>query len=315
MTKPIATRAAYGKALARLAGKYPNLVVMDADLSKSTMTADFQKVAPERFFNAGIAENNMTCMAGGLSTTDKVVFISTFAVFSAGRSYEQILNTLCISDLNVKVAATHAGLTVGEDGMSHQMLMDVTLMRSLPGMRVMVPADAVETEAMVEEALLTPGPVYLRLGRMAVPVLFEEDTVFEPGKIRTLRPGSDVTLAACGVMVSKALEAADMLAQQGIMARVLNVSTIKPLDEETLIKAARETGAIVTCEEQNVLGGLGGAVAELVSGCCPVPVLRLGVQDTYGQSGKPEELLEHYGLTSVAISDLAIKAIHLKQAH
>jgi transketolase len=313
MAEAMATRAAYGQALARLADKYPNLMVMDADLSKSTMTVDFKKVASERFINAGIAENNMICMGGGLAASGKVVFTSSFAVFTAGRSYEQILNTLCVSQLNVKVAATHAGLTVGEDGMSHQMVTDMALMRTLPGMRVMVPADGLETAAMVEEAINTPGPVYLRLGRSKVPALFEDGTVFEPGRINVLHEGDHVTIAACGIMVAKALEAAQMLAEQGIFARVLNVSTIKPLDQETLLAAAEETGAIVTCEEHSIIGGLGGAVSELVAEHCPVPVLRLGVKDTFGQSGKPDELLEHYGLTAGAIAALALQAMQHKK--
>jgi transketolase len=313
MAEAIATRAAYGRCLACISNKYPDLVVMDADLSKSTMTADFKKVAPERFINAGIAENNMICMAGGLAASGKVVFVSTFAMFAAGRSYEQILNTLASSGLNVKVAATHAGLTVGEDGMSHQMVTDIALMRSIPDLRVMVPADGVETEAMVEEAIRTPGPVYIRLGRSKVPGLFDAGTEFEPGKIRTLREGSNVTLAACGIMVDLALQAADMLAQEGIYARVLNVSTIKPLDKETILEAAHQTGAIVTCEEHSVLGGLGAAVAETVTDSWPVPVLKVGIEDQFGQSGKPEELLELYGLTAHHIAEKAIKAISLKR--
>jgi len=312
MAEAIATRAAYGRALARLADKYPNLVVLDADLSKSTMTADFQKKAPDRFFNVGIAENNMTCMAGGLALSGKVVFISSFAMFLAGRSYEQIFNTICSSGLNVKIAASHAGLTVGEDGMSHQMVTDIALMRTLPCMRVYVPADGLETEFIVEEAIKIPGPVYIRLGRAKAPAVFEDDTVFEPGKIQTLRQGSSLTIAACGMMVSRALKAADMLAQQGIFARVLNVSIIKPLDEETILNAAAETGAIVTCEEHSIVGGLGAAVAEVVSENMPVPVIRVGVKDSFGQSGKPDELLELYGLTPEAIVDAALQAMKLK---
>ena len=312
-TITMATRQAYGKALAELAEKYPQLVVLDADLSKSTMTADFRKAAPERFFNAGIAEANMTCLAGGLAASGKTVFISSFAVFAAGRAYEQILNTVCVSGLNVKIAATHAGLTVGEDGMSHQMLSDLALMRTLPGMRVMAPADAAETRFMVEEAINTPGPVYLRLGRAKTPGVYPADYAFESGKITVLRAGGDVTIAACGMLVAPALDAAQLLRADGIDARVLNVSTIKPLDQETLLAAARETGAIVTCEEHNILGGLGGAVAEAVAGACPVPVLRLGVEDRFGQSGKPDELLTLYGLTPERIRDKAIKAIALKR--
>lgn len=311
-TITLATRQAYGKALAELAEKYPQLVVLDADLSKSTMTADFRKVAPERFFNAGIAEANMTCMAGGLAASGKTVFISSFAVFTAGRAYEQILNTVCISGLNVKIAATHAGLTVGEDGMSHQMLMDLALMRTLPGMRVMVPADAVETRFMVEEAVNTQGPVYLRLGRAKTPGIYPADHSFTPGKISVLREGNDLTIAACGMLVAPALAAAARLREEGVAARVLNVSTIKPLDKETLLKAARETGAIVTCEEHNILGGLGGAVAEAVAEACPVPVLPLGVADRFGQSGKPEELLELYGLNPENIRKKALQALALK---
>ena len=308
-TVTLATRQAYGKALAELAEKYPQLVVLDADLSKSTMTAEFKKAAPERFFNAGIAEANMACMAGGLAASGKVVFISSFAVFAAGRAYEQILNTICVSGLNVKIAASHAGLTVGEDGMSHQMLSDLALMRTLPGMRVLVPADAAETRFLVEEAIRMPGPVYLRLGRAKTPGIYPEDYSFEPGKISLLREGEDVTLAACGMLVAPALEAAQLLRRDGIEARVLNVSTVKPLDEETLLQAARETGGIVTCEEHNILGGLGGAVAEAVAAACPVPVLRVGVADRFGQSGKPQELLELYGLTPEHIRAEAIRPL------
>ena len=308
----LATREAYGQALAECAEVYPQLVVLDADLSKSTMTAAFKKVAPERFINVGIAEANMACMAGGLAASGKTVVFSTFAMFAAGRAYEQILNTIAGSGLNVKIAATHAGLTVGEDGMSHQMLTDIGLMRSIPGLRVFVPADGAEAKAMLKTALDTPGPVYLRLGRSATPVIFPEETEFIPGKIQVLRPGQKVTIAACGMMVAVALEAADALEAAGISCRVLNVSTIKPLDEQTLIQAAKDTGCLVTAEEHSVLGGLGGAVAEALADSWPVPVLRMGVQDQFGQSGKPAELLRHYGLDSTHLVDLACKAIAMK---
>ncbi len=308
-----ATREAYGKTLAALAGEMPELVVLDADLSKSTMTADFKSVAPERFINAGIAETNMACMAGGLATCGKTVFFSTFAVFAAGRAYEQILTTICSSGLNVKIAATHAGLTVGEDGMSHQMLADIALMRSIPGLQVLVPADAAETAAMVRYAAHCQGPVYIRLGRAKSPVIFAEQMAYEPGKIQVLRQGGDVTLAACGIMTAVALEAAADLAKEGVSARVLNVSSIKPLDRAALIAAARETGCLVTCEEHSVLGGLGGAVAEVLAEACPVPVLRLGVQDQFGQSGQPGQLLQLYGLDKDNVAALAKEAIARKQ--
>jgi len=310
-----ATREAYGKTLAELSAENPNMVVLDADLSKSTMTADFQKAAPERFFNAGIAEANMACMAGGLAASGKTVFISTFAVFAAGRAYEQILNTIAGSGFNVNIAATHAGLTVGEDGMSHQMLSDVALMRSVPGLQVLVPADAAETKAMIRYAAACDSPVYIRLGRAKAPVIFDEaiaGAAYDPTKIQTLRLGDDVTIAACGFMTEVALEAAAVLAAEGVKARVLNVSCVKPLDKATLIAAAKETGAVVTCEEHSVLGGLGAAVAEALSEAYPVPVLRLGVYDQFGQSGTPANLLKLYGLDKEHVAALAKEAIAMK---
>ncbi|MCL2166156.1 MAG: transketolase [Clostridiales bacterium] len=311
-----ATREAYGSTLADLAESHPQLVVLDADLSKSTMTAEFKKVAPARFFNAGIAEANMTCMGGGIAAAGKTVFVSTFAMFAAGRSYEQILNTIAGSGFNVKIAATHAGLSVGEDGMSHQMLSDIALMRSVPGLQVLAPADAAEASAMIRYLADHPGPAYIRLGRAKAPVVFDSAIAgpdYDPGQIQILREGGDVTLAACGVMVGAALEAADALAAEGVSARVLNVSCIKPLDTATLIAAAKETGAVVTCEEHNVLGGLGAAVAEALSETCPVPVLRLGVQDQFGQSGVPGSLLKLYGLDKEHIASMAKKAIAMKE--
>ena len=299
MSKKIATREAYGKALAALANTNENVVVLDADLSKSTKTADFKAVAPERFFNMGIAEGNMMGVAAGLSTCGKVPFVSTFAMFAAGRAFEQIRNSICYPKLNVKVCATHAGLTVGEDGASHQAIEDISLMRSVPNMVVINPADDIETEAAIKAVAEMEGPCYVRLGRMAVSRVNDEANYnFVIGKGITLAEGNDVAIIATGIMVEAALEAKEELAKEGINARVINIHTIKPIDEELIIKAAKETGVIVTAEEHSVIGGLGSAVAEVVSENCPVPVLRVGVKDTFGESGKPNELLEKYGLTS-----------------
>ncbi|MFR2301435.1 MAG: transketolase family protein, partial [Clostridium paraputrificum] len=299
MSKKIATREAYGKALAALANTNENVVVLDADLSKSTKTADFKAVAPERFFNMGIAEGNMMGVAAGLSTCGKIPFVSTFAMFAAGRAFEQIRNSICYPKLNVKVCATHAGLTVGEDGASHQAIEDISLMRSVPNMVVINPADDIETEAAIKAVAEMEGPCYVRLGRMAVSRVNDETNYnFVIGKGITLAEGNDVAIIATGIMVEAALEAKEELAKEGINARVINIHTIKPIDEELIIKAAKETGVIVTAEEHSVIGGLGSAVAEVVSENCPVPVLRVGVKDTFGESGKPNELLEKYGLTS-----------------
>lgn len=299
MSKKIATREAYGKALAALANTNENVVVLDADLSKSTKTADFKAVAPEKFFNMGIAEGNMMGVAAGLSTCGKVPFVSTFAMFAAGRAFEQIRNSICYPKLNVKVCATHAGLTVGEDGASHQAIEDISLMRSVPNMVVINPADDIETEAAIKAVAEMEGPCYVRLGRMAVSRVNDESNYnFVIGKGITLAEGNDVAIIATGIMVEAALEAKEELAKEGINARVINIHTIKPIDEELIIKAAKETGVIVTAEEHSIIGGLGSAVAEVVSENCPVPVLRVGVKDTFGESGKPNELLEKYGLTS-----------------
>ena len=314
MSKKIATREAYGKALAALANTNENVVVLDADLSKSTKTADFKAVAPERFFNMGIAEGNMMGVAAGLSTCGKVPFVSTFAMFAAGRAFEQIRNSICYPKLNVKVCATHAGLTVGEDGASHQAIEDISLMRSVPNMVVINPADDIETEAAIKAVAEMEGPCYVRLGRMAVSrVNDEENYNFVIGKGITLAEGNDVAIIATGIMVEAALEAKEELAKEGINARVINIHTIKPIDEELIIKAAKETGVIVTAEEHSVIGGLGSAVAEVVSENCPVPVLRVGVKDTFGESGKPNELLEKYGLTSKDIINKVKKALELKK--
>ena len=314
MSKKIATREAYGKALAALANTNENVVVLDADLSKSTKTADFKAVAPERFFNMGIAEGNMMGVAAGLSTCGKVPFVSTFAMFAAGRAFEQIRNSICYPKLNVKVCATHAGLTVGEDGASHQAIEDISLMRSVPNMLVINPADDIETEAAIKAVAEMEGPCYVRLGRMAVSrVNDEENYNFVIGKGITLAEGNDVAIIATGIMVEAALEAKEELAKEGINARVINIHTIKPIDEELIIKAAKETGVIVTAEEHSIIGGLGSAVAEVVSENCPVPVLRVGVKDTFGESGKPNELLEKYGLTSKDIINKVKKALELKK--
>lgn len=311
MTK-IATRDAYGKALVRLGEINRDVVVLDADLAGSTKTAKFRDKYPERFFNMGIAEQNLIGTAAGLALSGKIPFASTFAIFATGRAFEQIRNSVAYPNLNVKIAATHAGLTVGEDGASHQALEDIAVMRAVPNMTVIVPADGVETEQAVFAAAGHQGPVYLRLGRPGVPVIYGEDYRFEIGKANLLRPGKQVGLVAAGIMVSIALEAAEALQAEGIDAAVLNMSTIKPLDEEAVIQLAKTTGALVTAEEHNILGGLGSAVAEVVAEHCPVPVLRVGVEDVFGQSGTPGELLAEYGLTKEKIVEKAKEAIARK---
>ena len=313
MADKIATRESYGAALVELAEKY-DFVVMDADLAEATKTVKFKKAYPDRFFDCGIAEGNMMSVAAGIATTGKTVFASTFAMFAAGRAFEQVRNSIGYPHLNVKIGATHAGITVGEDGATHQCNEDLALMRTIPGMTVVNPSDAVEARAAVEAALNTEGPFYLRFGRYAVPVINENaDYKFELGKGVLLAEGSDVTLVATGIMVAMALEARELLAAEGISARVINIHTIKPIDKEILEKAAAETGAIVTAEEHNVIGGLGSAVAEAVGESCPVPVLRVGVKDTYGHSGTVPALLEAYGLTPSAIVEKAKAAIALKK--
>ena len=310
--KKIATREAYGMALAKFGSKY-DIVVMDADLSKSTKTDTFKKEFPDRFINCGIAEANMISTAAGLATCGKTVFASTFAMFAAGRAFEQIRNAVCYPKLNVKIGATHAGISVGEDGATHQPIEDIALMRSIPNMVVLSPADAVESIAAVEAAIKHDGPVYLRFGRLAVPTINDENTYkFEIGKGVELKDGSDVTIVATGLMVPEALAAADMLSEEGISARVINIHTIKPIDEDILVKAAKETGAIVTAEEHNIIGGLGSAVAEVLSEKCPTPLVRVGVQDKFGKSGKPAQLLKEYGLTAENIANKAKEAIAKK---
>lgn len=302
-----ATRDAYGEALKELGAVYPDLVVLDADLSASTKTQDFAKVYPERFFDCGIAEGNMMSVAAGLAAAGKIPFASTFAIFGAGRAYEQIRNSICYPNLNVKVALTHAGLTVGEDGATHQMLEDIALMRVLPNMTVIVPADAAETGAAVRWAAAYHGPVYVRMGRAKCDDITDPEAVFTPGKAAVLRKGYDITIMACGIMTAKALAAADILKGAGITARVINMSSIKPIDEETIIKAAAETGAIVTAEEHSVRGGLGSAVAEVVVKHAPVPMAMIGVEDRFGESGKADDLLKAYGLTAAHIAETALR--------
>ncbi len=308
----LATREAYGDSLKELGDKNQAVVVLDADLSKSTKTVVFSKAHPDRFINVGIAEQNMMGIAAGLAASGKIPFVSTFAMFATGRAFEQVRNSICYPKLNVKVAATHAGLTVGEDGASHQSIEDISLMRGLPNMTVIVPADAEETRQAVEFAAQHKGPVYLRLGRMAVPDVVGEGYRFAHGKALQLADGKDVTLAATGIMVSAALEAAATLAAEGISARVLNIHTIKPIDCEAIAKAAKETGALVSCEEHSVIGGLGSAVAEVLAETTPAPLERVGVKDTFGESGTPADLLVKYGLTAGDIVVAAKKAISRK---
>lgn len=307
-----ATREAYGETLKELGAQIPEIVVLDADLSASTKTAVFAKAFPDRFFDTGIAEGNMMSVAAGLAASGKIPFASTFAVFGAGRAYEQIRNSICYPNLNVKVAVTHAGLTVGEDGATHQMLEDIALMRALPNMTVVVPADAAETALVIRWAASYQGPVYIRMGRAKVEDVISPDAEFVPGKSTTLADGSDVTIMACGIMTQQALHAAKMLAEEGISARVINMSSIKPIDEAAIVKAAKETGAIVTCEEHTVMGGLGSAVAEMVVRQCPVPMAMVGTEDVFGQSGKASEVLKVYGLTPEHIAFEAKKLVEAK---
>ncbi|MEG1243826.1 MAG: transketolase family protein, partial [Oscillospiraceae bacterium] len=293
----VATRDGYGNGLLELGKTNDKVIVMDADLAGATKTGVFKKAYPERFFNAGIAECNLMGVAAGLSLSGYTVFASSFAMFAAGRAFEQVRNSIGYPHLNVKVAATHAGISVGEDGASHQCCEDIALMRTIPGMVVINPADDVEAKAATIAAAEYVGPVYLRYGRLAVPRLFDEATYkFEWGKGKMLREGTDVTIIATGIMVSEAIAASERLAVEGISARVINIHTIKPIDSEIIMKAAYETGALVTAEEHNIIGGLGGAVSELVCEKFPVPVLKVGVNDTFGRSGPAKELLEIYKL-------------------
>lgn len=308
-----ATRDAYGKALVELGGINDKIVVLDADLAAATKTGMFKKAYPDRFFDSGIAESNMMGVAAGLATTGYTVFASTFAMFAAGRAYEQVRNSIAYPHLNVKIGATHAGISVGEDGASHQCCEDIALMRVIPGMVIINPADDIEARAAVFAAAEYEGPVYMRFGRLAVPRIFDESYKFELGKVVTLREGSDVTIIATGLMVNEAIEAAKALADEGISAEVINIHTIKPLDKEAVIRSAAKTGAVVTAEEHSIIGGLGGAVAEaLCESGKPVPVVRLGVNDVFGRSGPAVELLHIYGLDAQNIVAKAKQAIALK---
>ena len=311
--KKIATRDSYGNALAELGQTHEDLIVFDADLAGATKTGTFKKAFPHRHFDCGIAEANMMVAAAGASTMGLVPFASTFAMFAAGRAFEQIRNSIGYPHLNVKVAATHGGISVGEDGASHQCCEDFALMRSIPGMVVMTPADDVEARAMVKAAYEYVGPVYMRMGRAAVPVFHDPETYhFEIGKGETLRDGTDVAIIATGLMVQESLAAAETLAQEGISARVINLATIKPLDEELVLKAARECSAVVTCEEHSVIGGLGEAVCGLLAEQCPTRVIRVGVEDKFGCSGPAAEVLKLYGLSAENVAEKARKIVKEK---
>ncbi len=308
-----ATRESYGEALRDLADEYKDLVVLDADLAAATKTAIFKKAHPDRFFDCGIAEANMMGVAAGLAACGKIPFASTFAMFAAGRAFEIVRNSIGYPHLNVKIGATHAGISVGEDGATHQCNEDIALMRTIPGMTIINPADDVEAKVAVKAALDFNGPVYMRFGRLAVPVINDAATYkFELGKGIVLRDGGDVTIVATGLMVNEALQSAEALAAEGISARVVNIHTIKPLDKELICKCAKETGAIVTAEEHSIIGGLGSAVAEAVTECCPVPVIKVGVNDVFGHSGPAVDLLKEFGLSAENIAVNARKAVSLK---
>ena len=311
--KKIATRESYGNALKALGAEHPDLVVLDADLAGATKTGTFQKAFPERHIDCGIAECNLICVAAGMATTGLVPFASSFAMFAAGRAFEQVRNSIGYPHLNVKIGATHAGISVGEDGATHQCCEDIALMRSIPGMTILNPADDTEARLAVRAAAEMQGPVYLRFGRLAVPIIFGSDYRFEIGKGVQLREGGDVTVIATGLMVNEALAAAELLKNEGISARVINMATIKPLDKDIVLQAARETGAIVTAEEHNILGGLGSAVCEAVCESLPVPVVRVGVNDSFGKSGPAAELLKLYGLCAENIAARAKEVLAMKK--
>ena len=313
MTEKLAQRSYYGKALAKLAETDPDVVAMDADLAGSTKTSEFRKVVPERFVEVGIAEQNLIGVAAGLAASGKTVFASTFAVFASGRCWEQIRLALAYPKLNVKVVSTHCGISVGADGASHQALEDIAIMRALPNMTVISPADAHEAYAATLAIVEYDGPVYMRLGRADVPVLFPADVEFEIGKAKFLRSGTDVTLIGTGQMVFLCLEAADMLEKEGITADVIDMSTIKPLDTQAILSSVSKTGCAVTAEEHSVIGGLGSAVSEFLSENMPCPVTRIGTRDTFGESGDPDELFKKYGLTAEDIRDAAKRSIEMKE--
>lgn len=308
----VSLRDEYGNILAELGETNQQIVVLDADLSGSTRTSKFAQKFPDRFFNMGISEADMISTAAGMAAAGKTPFASTFAIFASGRAWEQVRQSVCLSSMNVKIVATHGGITVGEDGPSHQALEDIALMRVLPHMTLFVPCDANETKAVIRKSVDTKGPAYIRLARDKFPVIYDEEPKITFGKGDLLRHGADVAIIACGLMVSKALEAAQTLSEEGISASVVNMSTIKPIDEELIIKMASTCGAIVTAEEHSIIGGLGGAVAETVSETEPVPVIRVGMKSEFGKSGAPEELLDYFGMNRAAIVEAAAKAIAIK---
>ena len=310
--KKVATRVGYGEALVELGSERDDFLVLDADLAAATQTGMFKKAFPERFYDCGIAEGNMISIAAGIAATGKKVICSSFAMFAAGRAFEQVRNSVGYPHLNVIIGATHAGISVGEDGATHQCCEDIALMRTIPGMTIINPADETEAKKAVRAALELDGPVYMRFGRLAVPVIFDDNYNFEVGKGVELKDGTDVTVIATGLMVNEALEAYEILKNEGINARIINMHTIKPLDKEIVLKAARETGAIVTAEEHSVIGGLGAAVSETVCEECPVPVVKLGVNDTFGHSGPAVKLLDEFGLRAANIAQKAKQAIALK---
>ncbi|MBU5334255.1 transketolase family protein [Anaerocolumna aminovalerica] len=313
MAEKYATRVAYGEALAEYGSK-ENIVVLDADLACCTMSANFRDKYPDRFFNIGIAEGNMMSIAAGIATTGKNVFASSFAMFAAGRAWEQVRNSIGYPHLNVKVVGTHSGISVGEDGATHQALEDIAIMRAIPGMLVVSPSDAIETKAAVKALMDYEGPAYLRVGRIPADIINDTpDYKFELFKGYQMREGNDITILATGLMVQESLKASDLLKEQGIHARVIDIHTIKPLDEEIILKAAKETGCIVTVEEHNIMGGLGGAVAELLSEKYPTPLVRIGMKDEFGKSGKPEELFKKFGLNADNIVTQVKKALELKK--
>ena len=300
--KKVATRQSYGEALVELGAEHDDFVVFDADLAAATQTGKFKAAYPDRFFDAGIAEGNMMGLAAGVATTGRVAFASTFAMFAAGRAFEQVRNSIGYPHLNVKIGATHAGISVGEDGATHQCNEDIALMRTIPGMTVIVPSDDVEAKAAVRAAYEMDGPVYMRFGRLAVPVINDvPGYTFEVGRAKVLREGTDVTIVACGLMVQAALEAAEALAADGISAEVINMHTVKPLDTETLVASAAKTGHVVTAEEHSVIGGLGSAVCDALAEQCPVPVKKVGVEDVFGESGPAVDLLAKYGLDAAGV--------------
>ncbi len=311
--KTVATRAGFGATLVELGAERDDFVVLDADLAAATQTGMFKKAFPDRFYNCGIAEQNMMSIAAGIAATGKKVVCSSFAMFAAGRAFEQVRNSIGYPHLNVIIGATHAGISVGEDGASHQCNEDIALMRTIPGMTIINPADETEAKLAVRAAFEIDGPVYMRFGRLAVPVIFDETYKFELGKGVELKSGTDVTIIATGLMVNEALQAYELLKQEGISARIINMHTIKPLDKEIVIKAAKETGAIVTAEEHSIIGGLGSAVCECLAEECPTPVVKLGVNDVFGYSGAAAKLLDAFGLRAQNIVEKAKKAINMKK--